>query len=36
MDEVKAVPSIPYLGVTRDDRVMNMISGKWLSICKEV
>ena len=33
MDEVKAVPSIPYLGVTRDGRVMNMISGKWLSVC---
>lgn len=33
MDEVRAVPSIPYLGVTRDGRVMNMISGKWLSIC---
>lgn len=33
MNEVKAVPSIPYLGVTTDGRVMNMISGKWLSIC---
>lgn len=33
MDEVRAVPSIPYLGVTRDGRVMNMISGKLLSIC---
>lgn len=33
MEEVRAVPSIPYFGVTRDGRVMNMISGKWLSIC---
>lgn len=27
MDEVRAVPSIPFLGVTRDGRVMNMITG---------
>lgn len=33
MDQVKAVPSIPYLGVTPDGRVQNMISGKWLSVC---
>lgn len=33
MSEVKAVPSIPFLGVTRDGRVMNMISHRWLSIC---
>lgn len=31
--EVVAVPSIPYLGVTRDGRAMNMLSGKWLSLC---
>lgn len=31
--EVMAVPSIPFLGVTRDGMVMNMISGKLLSIC---
>lgn len=28
-----AVPSLPFMGVTRDGRVMNMISGKWLSLC---
>lgn len=28
-----AVPSIPFMGVTKDGRVMNMISGKWLSLC---
>ena len=33
MNNVTVVPSIPYLGVTKDGRVMNMISGKWLSIC---
>lgn len=33
MKEVKPVPSLPYFGVTKDGRVMNMISGKWLSIC---
>jgi hypothetical protein len=31
--EIMAVPSIPFLGVTRDGRVMNMISRKWLSVC---
>lgn len=30
---VKPVPSIPFLGVTNDGRVMNLISQKWLSIC---
>lgn len=33
MNNSVAVPSIPFLGVTKDGRVMNMISGKWLSIC---
>ena len=33
MNNVMVVPSIPYLGVTEDGRVMNMISGKWLAIC---
>jgi hypothetical protein len=33
MNNVVVVPSIPYLGVTEDGRVMNMISGKWLSLC---
>lgn len=33
MEEIRSVPSIPYLGVTKDGRVMNMISGKWLTIC---
>ena len=31
--EIVVVPSIPCLGVTRDGKVMNMVSGKWLSIC---
>lgn len=33
MESVKAVPSFPYIGVTKDGRVKNMISGKWLSCC---
>lgn len=33
MNNVMVVPSIPCLGVTDDGRVMNMISGKWLSVC---
>ena len=33
MNNVMAVPSIPYLGVTEDGRAMNMVSGKWLSVC---
>jgi len=33
MEEVRAVPSIPYFGVTPDGRVKNMISERWLSIC---
>lgn len=33
MNNAVVVPSIPFLGVTKDGRVMNMISGKWLSIC---
>lgn len=31
--EIKQVPSIPFLGVTPDGRVMNLISHKWLAVC---
>lgn len=33
MMEIREVPSIPFLGVTPDGRVMNMISHKWLALC---
>lgn len=32
MSEVRVVPSVPFLGVTRDGRVLNMKTGKWLSL----
>lgn len=28
--EIMTVPSIPFLGVTRDGRVMNMVTHRWL------